>query len=159
MGIAREEINIKILEYIRTHDMDKLNGKWLGSYSFDPELGQDDKVFNFELTLQVDDEDDISGEIKDISENDQSPGVAKVTGFVDDNEISFIKQYPALFLRNDVGEIIIDKTKEHPEIHYHGVISENSMEGEWDMEAGVLFKVGEFHSQLISGKWKMEKVK
>lgn len=138
--------------------MDKLNGKWLGSYSFDPEFQQDDKVFSFELTLHVDD-DDVSGEIKGVSENEQSPGIAKVTGFVDDNEISFIKKYPALFLRNDLNEIIIDKSKEHPEIHYHGVISDNSMEGEWDMEAGVLFKVGEFHSQLISGKWKIDKLK
>lgn len=138
--------------------MDKLNGKWLGSYTIDPEFGQDDKVFNFELTLHVDD-DDVSGEIKDISESEQSPGIAKVTGFVDDNEISFIKQYPALFLRNDHDEIIIDKSKEHPEIHYHGHISDNSMEGNWDMEAGVLFKVGEFHSQLISGKWKIERIK
>lgn len=139
--------------------MDKLNGKWLGTYSIDNELEQDDKVFSFELTLHVDEEEDISGEIKDITENEQSPGIAKVTGFVDDNEISFIKQYPALFLRNEQGETIIDKTKEHPEIHYHGVISDDSMEGEWDMEAGVLFKVGQFHSQLISGKWKMDKIK
>ncbi len=137
--------------------MDTLNGKWLGTYSIDTELEQDVKEFRFELNLRVED-DDISGEINDISEKDQSPGIAKITGFIDDNEISFIKQYPALFLRNEDGEIIIDKTKEHPEIHYHGVISENSMEGEWDMEAGVLFKVGQFHSQLITGSWKIEKV-
>lgn len=140
--------------------MSKLNGKWIGTYSIDPEFQtkEEDIEFKFELTLEVDIEEDLSGEIKDITEGEQSPGIAKVTGFVDENEISFIKQYPSLFLRNDKSEIIIDKSKEHPEIHYHGEISGDSMEGSWDMEAGVLFKVGEYHAQIISGKWKANKL-
>jgi hypothetical protein len=137
--------------------MNDLNGLWKGSYTFDPEFEMESKERLFELTLQVDDDDEIRGEIRDMPENDQDPRVAALTGFIDDGEISFIKQYPFLLLRNEKNETIMDERKPHPEIHYHGEINDSGMEGTWEMEAAVLFAAGSYHSKLVTGKWKMVK--
>ena len=138
--------------------MNNLNGRWRGSYTFDPEFESESQERFFELTLQVDDDDEIRGEIRDMPDHDQDPRVAALTGFIDDGEISFIKQYPFLLLRNEKNETIMDESKPHPEIHYHGEINDSGMEGTWEMEAAVLFAAGSYHSQLVTGKWKMVKV-
>lgn len=124
----------------------------------DPEFEYDNSEHHFEMTLNVDDEDEVSGEIRDKMPDDQAPRVAALTGFIDEGEISFIKQYPFLLLRNEKNETIVDESKAHPEIHYQGVISDSGIEGTWDMEAAVLFAAGSYHSQLVTGKWQMVKV-
>jgi len=134
-----------------------LNGIWKGSYTFDPEFESEHLERHFEMTLIVDDEDEVSGEIRDEVTDDQAPRVAALTGFIDEGEISFIKQYPFLLLRNEKNETIIDESKTHPEIHYQGIISESGIEGSWEMEAAVLFAAGSYHSQLVTGKWKIVK--
>ena len=137
--------------------MSSLNGKWKGSFIYDTQFDENNTEHHFEMSLLVDDEDDISGEIRDLRAEEGFPGPAKITGFVEGEDISFIKQYPYLFLYNEQGEVIIDKTKPHPEIHYHGSIGEEGIQGEWDMEADVLFKVGEYHAQMLFGTWEMKK--
>ena len=137
--------------------MKTLTGLWKGSYTLDPEFENDNSEHYFEMTLNVDDEDEVSGEIRDKLPDDQAPRVAVLTGFIDEGEISFIKQYPFLLLRNEKNETIIDESKAHPEIHYQGVISDSGIEGTWDMEAAVLFAAGSYHSQLVTGKWKIVK--
>ncbi len=137
--------------------MKTLNGLWKGSYTLDPEFENDNSEHYFEMTLNVDDEDEVSGEIRDKLPDDQAPRVAVLTGFIDEGEISFIKQYPFLLLRNEKNETIVDESKAHPEIHYQGVISDSGIEGTWDMEAAVLFAAGSYHSQLVTGKWKIVK--
>lgn len=137
--------------------MNILNGLWKGSYTMDPEFERDSPEHHFEMTLYVDDEDEVSGEIRDKVPEDQTPRVASLNGFIDEGEISFIKQYPFLLLRNEKNETIIDESKVHPEIHYQGIIADSGIEGSWEMEAGVLFAAGSYHSQLVTGKWKIVK--
>jgi len=137
--------------------MKTLNGLWKGSYTLDPEFESDNSEHYFEMTLNVDDEDEVSGEIRDKLPDDQAPRVAVLTGFIDEGNISFIKQYPFLLLRNEKNETIVDESKAHPEIHYQGVISDSGIEGTWDMEAAVLFAAGSYHSQLVTGKWQIVK--
>ena len=137
--------------------MKTLSGLWKGSYTFDPEFESENSERYFEMTLHVDDEDEVSGEIRDKVPEDQTSRVASLSGFIDEGEISFIKQYPFLLLRNEKNETIIDERKAHPEIHYQGIISDSGMEGSWEMEAAVLFAAGSYHSQLVTGKWKIVK--
>ena len=137
--------------------MKTLNGLWKGSYTLDPEFEEDNSEHHFEMTLNVDDGDEVSGEIRDKLPDDQAPRVASLSGFIDEGEISFIKQYPFRLLRNEKNETIVDESKPHPEINYQGVISDSGIEGTWDMEAAVLFAAGSYHSQLVTGKWQMVK--
>ncbi len=138
--------------------MESLNGKWRGKFTFDnPETDYENLEHHFEMTMAVDD-DDVTGEILDIEDNDQSPGRATVDGFIDGDEISFIKQYPSLHLKNELNETIIDKNKQHPEIHYHGVINDESISGTWEMEAAVIMSAGQYHSKMIDGKWELRKI-
>lgn len=137
--------------------MKTLNGLWKGSYSFDPEFESENSERHFEMTLNVDDEDEVSGEIRDKGPDNEAPRAAALSGFIDEGEISFIKQYPFLLLRNEKNETVIDESKVHPEIHYQGVIGDSGIEGSWEMEAAVLFAAGSYHSQLVTGTWKIVK--
>ena len=37
-------------------------------------------------------------------------------------------------------------------------LADNSIEGTWEMEANVMMQAGQYYAQIITGKWKVEKV-
>ncbi|MDX2415627.1 MAG: hypothetical protein QNK33_10590 [Bacteroidales bacterium] len=67
--------------------MKTLNGLWKGSYTFDPEFESDSLERHFEMTLNVDDEDEVNGEIRDKVPEDQTPRVAALNGFIDESKV------------------------------------------------------------------------
>jgi hypothetical protein len=110
------------------------------------------------MVLTEEEDDEFTGEIVDTSENSQNPEVAQVTGFIMEGNLSFVKQYPYMFFYNEKGELQIDKSKPHPEIHYHGEIKDNEIDGEWDMEIGTRQFYGDYYSKMMSGTWQVKKV-
>lgn len=139
--------------------MSTLFGKWKGSYTQVFEDGSEGKTKNFEMTLVEEEDEELSGEIIDISEGNRNPEKAKVSGFIMGDTISFVKIYPYLFFFNEKGELQTDKSKPHPEISYHGEIQENEISGEWDMEVGTMQFYSDFYSKLMSGTWKVERIR
>ena len=137
--------------------MSTISGKWKGSYTFVSEEGTEGRTKSFEMTIIEEEDDEITGEILDTTENNQNPKTAKVTGFIMEETLSFVKQYPYLFFYNEKGELQIDKSKPHPEIHYHGEFTENEISGEWDMEIGTAQFYGDFYSKMMSGIWQVKK--
>ncbi len=138
--------------------MSTISGKWKGTYIYVSEDGTEGKSKSFDMILREEEDDEFTGEIVDTSENSQNTEVAKVNGFIMEDTLSFVKQYPYLFFYNEKGELQIDKSKPHPEIHYHGEIKENEMAGEWDMEIGTKQFYGDYYSKMMSGRWQVKKV-
>ncbi len=138
--------------------MSTISGKWKGTYIYVSEDGTEGKSKSFDMILREEEDDEFAGEIVDTSENSQNTEVAKVNGFIMEDTLSFVKQYPYLFFYNEKGELQIDKSKPHPEIHYHGEIKENEMAGEWDMEIGTKQFYGDYYSKMMSGRWQVKKV-
>jgi hypothetical protein len=138
--------------------MSAISGKWKGTYIYVAEDGTEGKTKSFDMTLREEEDDEFTGEIVDTSENSQNPEKATVSGFIMGDTLSFVKQYPYLFLYNEKGELQIDKSKPHPEINYHGEINENEIAGEWDMEIGTKQFYGDYYSKMMSGRWQVKKV-
>lgn len=122
------------------------------------EDGVEGQTKNFEMTIVEEEDDEITGDIVDTTKGSQNPEKAKVTGFVMGDTLSFVKQYPCMFFYNDKGELQIDESKPHPEIHYHGEIKDNEIIGEWDMEIGTMQFYGDFFSKMMSGIWQVRRV-
>ena len=138
--------------------MSAITGKWRGSYTAVAEDGSEGKTKSFDMVLVEEEDDEFSGEIVDTSESSQHSEKATVSGFVMGDTLSFVKQYPYLFLYNEKGELEIDRSKPHPEINYHGEMTENELSGEWDMEIGTQQFYGDFYAKVMSGKWQAKKV-
>ena len=135
-----------------------ISGKWEGTYTFVSEDGNEGNTKSFEMTMTEEEDEEVSGEITDTSEGNQNPEKAKVTGFIMGDTLSFVKQYPYMFFYNDKGELQIDESKPHPEIHYHGEIKDNEISGEWDMEIGTQKFYGDYYAKIMAGKWQVKKV-
>jgi len=138
--------------------MSTITGKWRGTNTSVSEDGVEGRTKSFDMVLTEEEDDEFTGEIIDTSESNQNPEKATVSGFIMGDTLSFVKQYPYLFLYNENGELEIDKSKSHPEIHYHGEIKDNEITGEWDMEIGTKQFYGDYYSKMMSGRWQVKKV-
>jgi hypothetical protein len=82
-----------------------------------------------------------------------------VNGFIEDDLISFIKQYPAYYSVNENDEVLIDRDQKHPTIHYYGTYDENAstLSGTWEIETE--HPEFPFQYSLISlGSWEIKSV-
>ncbi len=138
--------------------MSTISGKWKGTNTLVLEDGSEGRTKSFEMILIEEEDEEVSGEILDTTEGNQNPEKAKVSGFIMGDTLSFVKQYPYLFFYNEKGELQVDESKPHPEIHYHGEIKEDEIIGEWDMEVGTKQFYGDFYSKMMSGTWQVKKV-
>ncbi len=111
-----------------------LTGKWTGIiiYGADYENQKDEKLF-FVADLTIED-GNIFGSSKDLNQKVDT-GIAIITGFIDNDLVSFIKRYEFEFYFDEKGNTIIDKTKPGPPITYTGVYNSqtNSIEGHWEV--------------------------
>lgn len=59
----------------------------------------------------------------------------KVKGFIENDKISFIVNYPYFYFKDENGEILVDKNLKHPNIEYLGFYDEmeKKFSGTWEM--------------------------
>lgn len=137
-----------------------LSGKWKGTYILGPEYETDEgKSFEFILDL-VDEDRTFNGVCyeAELSELFQKP--ITVTGFWDKHIISFTKKYPCLFFFDEDGQVVIDVTKEQPEIFYSGEFdeTENGFSGDFEMVVDS-FSFGEgWLESSLTGTWTIKRI-
>lgn len=85
---------------------------------------------------------------------------ATVKGFIEDDKISFIMKYPCLYYKDNTGKIIIDRSSEHPDIHYLGFFEENksSVVGNWEMTIYEEKHVDGYLEEILNGEFEMRKL-
>ena len=136
--------------------MNQLTGKWKGSYNYYDEDDQFCDETYFEMDILIDN-GVITGEINDADEKVTIPMVAKVDGFCENNSISFIKQYPALWYIDEKGNVIIDESKKHPEIHYQGDIKDDEIFGTWSIYTKAQQYGYGYFEEVTQGTWTVKK--
>lgn len=59
----------------------------------------------------------------------------KVKGFIENDKISFIVNYPYFYFKDENGQILVDKNLKHPNIEYLGFYDEmeKKFSGTWEM--------------------------
>lgn len=84
-----------------------------------------------------------------------------VRGFIENNIISFVKNYPCYYYKDEDGNIKLDKDFSHPDIDYLGHYdqSENKYSGTWEM---IIFeeKISEsnFIEEVANGEFEIYRV-
>lgn len=115
-------------------------------YSFKMEVVLDER-FNFIGTVWEEEFSCISG--KHLS----------VKGYIDEDHISFVKQYPCLFEYDEKGNVIIDESKSGHHVIYDGYWDETNSNwiGEWEVEGeNEVFKFDMIKTRVYLGKFEMK---
>jgi hypothetical protein len=137
-----------------------ISGKWKGEYICGPEY-DNAQGHTVEFILELNENNgSISGICIDFETKEHFSEPITVSGFIDKDFISFIKQYPFLYSIGEQGQVIVDRTKPHPEITYSGEFDSetNSFLGEWDLVVdSQKFGDGYFDDSL-TGTWTMRKI-
>ena len=86
--------------------------------------------FTMEITLM---ENSFVG----ISTNSESKNAfnqpATVKGFIEDDKISFIMKYPCAYFKDENRKIVLNRSSDHPDIHYLGFLDDNKTSANWEM--------------------------
>jgi hypothetical protein len=117
-----------------------------------------DKEIYFELEIKQDGEK-ITGISMDTGGFGASPDPATIKGEINENKISFIKQYSSRHFLNSKGEMIVDKSQPGPEIFYTGIYNDEdeSFSGDWLMK--IKFKLFKLLPLTFNfgGSWTMKR--
>jgi len=145
-----------------------INGVWKGEYITLKHIIATNKEIPVPFVLKIKTTDDgklisldkglFEGICQDDPEITKIPFHGTVYGSLNVNNIFFIKQYPKLMIRNDVGGIeTVDDT--HPEVYYKGEFKNNRFSGSWNMNR-TFRKINGQLSELmpLHGVWWMEKI-
>jgi hypothetical protein len=144
--------------------MNSMTGKWKGFFT--QILGTSEEPyeakFDFEMDL-IQNEDGFEGTCKDmeieIGQNEKS----KIKGFIDNQIISFTKQYDnSIFYDDQKDELILIREIKQDEINYYGTWdqSTNKFHGKWEilMSDEPTLDLNEYKQDIEYGDWEMEKV-
>jgi len=115
--------------------------------------------FEFRMEVELDDEQSFTGTVWEEEFSGITGKGLTVKGFIDENHISFVKQYPCLYDAGENGEIIIDESKHGHEVIYDGHWNEElgSWFGEWEIEVKTeLVSFHKFESSLFIGVFEMK---
>ncbi|NJK86822.1 MAG: hypothetical protein HC906_13450 [Bacteroidales bacterium] len=135
-------------------------GVWTGELTYGEEFPSEiqNKTKRFRIELEESD-GDISGKYFETEGFGIIPDTAEINGFVEEDMISFVKQYPAFYLVNKDGEIKTIDDREPPEINYSGYYNEEkqSFEGDWNMVVEFQQLTFGYAESTVSGTWSMKK--
>jgi hypothetical protein len=136
------------------------SGKWKGEFVYGPEYGDiEGEKATFMFFVDKNDETGFEGRSFDIDGVGVNAEVAIVRGFIDDDMISFIKQYPTTVVFQQDGSLETISTKPSPEIHYIGEYNERlqMFKGSWEMVWSEVKQGEGYLEYLCTGKWEMRK--
>jgi hypothetical protein len=138
----------------------KIDGTWYGELTYGEENGPDlqNKKLKFRMIIEEND-GDITGECIDTEGTGVIPEPASINGFVEDNMISFVKQYPSFYIIDQKGEIKEIPEKEPPEFNYSGYYNpgNDTFEGDWHVVYEIKQLTFGFAEYAISGTWMMKR--
>ena len=136
-----------------------INGHWAFVLVYGPEYEEDaGKEIYFDAEF-IQDNDTFSGTGIDTGGHGINPDPAIINGFLDGDEISFVKQYASKHYTGENGEIIVEKNIPGPEINYFGTYNkrDNTFNGDWDIVIGTEQVGGSWFDYSCTGTWYMKR--
>ena len=138
--------------------MDNLTGTWEGEYSVNIGTDEEPNIEYHSFILQLTDlNGEFSGNSQDLTLSNEP---SKISGFRENDLISFIKKYNRLVF-TEQGDYFGDDSEEHPDIHYLGTFNkeENCYQGSWEIheEEEQVGLQEEFNDKHFTGNWSMRK--
>ena len=135
-----------------------LNGLWTFVIVYGPEY---EEMENKELIFEAEftqDGDTFTATGMDKDGVGMSPDLARMKGFIDENMISFVKQYEFSHYASGDGKTIVDNNNPGHEINYYGTYdaTTNSFSGDWDITTR---PIGVGYDVTATGTWSMKRLK
>tara|TARA_R100000935_G_scaffold21876_6_gene40575 strand:- start:1004 stop:1438 length:435 start_codon:yes stop_codon:yes gene_type:complete len=117
------------------------------------------KEVSFSMEITINDNSFI-GTSTDSESKDVFDKPAIVKGFIDDDKMSFIVKYPCAYFKDEDGKIVIDKSLEHPDIHYLGIFDDNkkNVDGNWEMTIYEEKYGDDYLSEILNGEFQMKRM-
>ena len=137
-----------------------LDGRWKGEYTLGPEYGsREGKSFDFTVNLNEDDDSSIEGICMEHATKDLFKEPVTISGFREEDFISFVKKYPCLVLVDEQENYMTDKEKEHPDIEYEGELDPETgrMQGTFSTYNIVEDINGRRFEVVFTGGWFLER--
>lgn len=137
-----------------------LSGKWTGEFMYGNLYPAElrGKAVTFELDITVEN-GQFSGFATDEETDAHFNRPATVSGFIEDNLISFIKKYPHYYETNpnDPEKMIFYPEVASHEIHYEGRYVNGVFTGDWEIISSYKDEWGNIHEDGGNGSWSMQK--
>lgn len=135
-----------------------ISGKWKGVIVYGPEyeeLENQELHFTAEFTQNL---DEFTGIAKDVSGIGCNPDTASIRGFIENQSISFIKQYTSTLLLGENGQEL-DRNTPGPEINYWGEydINLHQFSGHWEIYTEPEALDDGWIEYICSGTWTMKR--
>lgn len=85
---------------------------------------------------------------------------AIIKGFIDDEKMSFVLKYPCSYFKDDFGNIILDKSSQHPDIHYLGYFDNDkkAVSGNWEMTIYEEKYGDDYLQEILNGAFEMRRM-
>jgi len=134
---------------------------WKGFFTYYEGYEPFKKCIQVDFDMQISfDEDSFTGICSDSESKHIFEKPADVKGFIDEEKISFIKNYPCLYYKDEDGKIMLDRELKHPEIHYLGYFNENkrNISGTWEMVVYERKHLDYYLEEVISGEFEMKRI-
>ena len=117
------------------------------------------KQVEFTLELTFNDKNSFIGFSTDVESKNAFNKPASVKGFIENDQISFVVKYPCLYYKDQKGNIILDESSEHPDIHYLGFFDDenNIVNGNWEMTVYEEKYADGYLEEILNGEFQMRK--
>jgi hypothetical protein len=143
-------------------NMHQLKGHWKGEFTYGPDYGEvmTGVKEKFSLVIEEVTNGSFKGKCVDLEMRNSSEFIqSHIKGFLENNFISFTKEYPYQYLSDEDGNAILDKNKKGHTVTYEGEfnVSTNCFSGTWEIVSFVKLLWFRWFVQRAEGTWSMYK--
>lgn len=135
---------------------------WEGYFTYEDGYEVIDQYIDVKFRMElIFNDNSFFGTTTDSESEDFFDKPINVKGFILDNKISLVVNYPYLYYKNEDGKIIIDKKSKHPEIRYFGIYDEITKKyfGTWEMTMYEEEYLGDYIEEIANGEFEIKRVK
>lgn len=138
-----------------------MHGQWIGQFVYGPEYGDEmhgEKV-QFRLFINECSSGQFNGTSVDMEGYGANMDTAIIKGFVNDDFISFTKEYPDYLIIDENRQIIKDPSNVKPRLNYEGHYNllSKSFSGQWELWANEELSGEGSIVDIYTGTWEMTK--
>ena len=134
---------------------------WQGIFTHEEGYSDIEQYYEIPFTMEIEiNEGSFIGTSTDEESKDLFDQPAKVTGFFEDDMVSFVLKYPHSYYRDDQGNICTEEEYEHPDIQYLGFYDEDlkCYAGNWEMVVDQVAFGSSFLEEVANGSFEMRRI-
>ncbi len=133
---------------------------YIGNY-FQVDLNGNEIPFRFRMDVELNEKLSFTGKVWEDEFSGLSGKELTVKGYIDEDHISFVKQYPCAYEIDENGEVLIDESRKGHHVIYDGYWDEvnGCWLGEWEVEGDTaILTPTRIHTQVFLARFEMKQM-